>query len=250
MSIDIYEDYKPQDWTLALLYHAYFVMNRESEYNWSPNGSYNPISQSDYENNITWYDSDPKPDYTTDLLPIMDVAFEWLLEHDYIDYDQYKKILFIRMNTALKDTNALAITNAEDIETLQSNVETLESAVSGLSASVVKKKFFKASVAGGSGNVVFYTDSNGDGTGDALYSGLTADDLSLFVDSVSDQYAFPTITVAGDKKSVTVNVKKLSFTSSNFLTTLGGLLSSALTGQNYVNASNGLVVKMIIGIDD
>lgn len=115
---------------------------------------------------------------------------------------------------------------------------------------ITKKKFFKASVAGGAGDVVFYTDTNGDGTGTALYSGLTADDLSCFIDGVSDQYAFPTITVAGNKKSVTVNVKRQNFTTGNVLLNLLGALVTALTGVTYVNAVNGIAVKMIIGIDD
>lgn len=115
---------------------------------------------------------------------------------------------------------------------------------------VTKKKFFNATVSGGAGNVTFYTDTNGDGTGTALYSSLSTADLTCFVDGVSDQYAFPSISVAVDKKSVTVNVKKQNFSSGNVLLNLLGALTSVLTGVTYVNAANSLNVKMIIGIDD
>lgn len=107
-----------------------------------------------------------------------------------------------------------------------------------------KQKFFKASVAGGAGVATFYTDTNGDGTGTALYANLTADMLSFFVDGVADQYAFPTITVAGNKKSVTVLTQKLGFSG---VTILG---INALGTVAYANAANGVAVKMIIGIDD
>lgn len=103
------------------------------------------------------------------------------------------------------------------------------------------KNLLKALVAGGAGNVTFYTDTNGDGTGTAVWPNLTADNVTCFVDSVSDQYAFPTITVASNKKSVTVNVQKQSFS-----TGLAGLLS-VLTAASYVNAANGIAVKMIVG---
>lgn len=117
-------------------------------------------------------------------------------------------------------------------------------------SSVVAQKFFKASVAGGAGNVVFYTDTNGDGSGDAIYSTLTADMLTCVVDGVSDQYAFPTITVDSSKKFVTVNVKRQNFTTGNALLTLLGGLTTLLSGVTYVNAANGVGVKMIVGIDD
>lgn len=103
------------------------------------------------------------------------------------------------------------------------------------------QKFFKANVAGGAGNVTFATV---DASGNALYPNLTADQLSFFVDGVADQYAFPTITVASDKKSVTVNVQKQSFS-----TGLAGLVN-VLIGVSYANAANGIGVKMVIGIDD
>lgn len=158
----------------------------------------------------------------------------------------------------------IAIGNADSVSSVRASIEaaiTAQCAVDVIAPpdefvwlvdtpSTAKQKFFKTNVAGGAGVATFYTDTNGDGTGDALYPSLSADQLSFFVDGVTDQYAFPTITVAGNKKSVTVTAQRQNFTTGNVLLNLLGSLATVVNGVTYVNAANGVGVKMIIGIDD
>lgn len=118
--------------------------------------------------------------------------------------------------------------------------------ITGLALAVVaslKPIIFKSNVSGGSGGVSF---SLVDGSGNALYPNLTADKCTAVIDGVSDQYAFSAPTVSSDKKTVTVTAQRQNFSSGNVLITLLGAITSALTGVTYVNAANGIGVKLIV----
>lgn len=112
---------------------------------------------------------------------------------------------------------------------------------------IKKTGVFSGTVSGGSGNAVIYLDTNGDGSGNAIYPTLTTSKISITFDGVSEPHSPATVTLDGSKKFVTVNVKKYSFSTGNVLLNLLGTLTQALTGVTQVNASNGVSVKVIIG---
>lgn len=120
--------------------------------------------------------------------------------------------------------------------------QTLQDQINNAAA---KRTIFKSTVSGGSGVASF---SLVDGSGNALYSTLTTDQIVPSVDGVADQYAFTSITVSGDKKTVTVTAQRQNFATGNVLTTLLGAVVTAVTGVTYVNAANGIAVKINVSI--
>lgn len=113
------------NWRHALDYHAYNVMNRDTTYHYSPipdEGSIHetgPLSHSFYDNNIDWTDTDPKPDYVQDLLPIMDIALEWLIENNKESFENYTRDYVLNDHTGLMSASNQLATSLQDIADIQ-----------------------------------------------------------------------------------------------------------------------------------
>lgn len=94
-------------------------------------------------------------------------------------------------------------------------------------------------VAGGSGVVRFYTDSNGDGTGTAP-SEIELSTLQAYVVNTSAVYVIGSISVDTNRKYIDITMKALTFA-----TGLAGLLS-VITGASLANAANGTSVNCFV----
>lgn len=158
-----------------------------------------------------------------------------VVEAVYLDVDVHTFPGDTTKRIAAAEAAALAYGNAAGYVVTSADI-------SWQDAALLKKSVYKATVAGGAGVATFYTDSNGDGTGTALHPNLTADLCTGVVDGVSDQYAPQTPVVASDKKSVTVNFKKLT---ASGVTVVGITVVGSLT---YANAANGLVAKLVVDL--
>lgn len=95
-------------------------------------------------------------------------------------------------------------------------------------------KIFSGTVAGGAGDIVFDISSGGD----AQFSEIEG--VVVYTEDVSSDWLFGTRTVAGDLKSVTVNMKRQQFSG---ITVVGiPVLGSVAIN----NAPNGTAAKLIV----
>lgn len=95
------------------------------------------------------------------------------------------------------------------------------------------------SVAGGSGVVRFYIDSNGDGTGTAP-SEVYAGSLQAVVVNSTTVYQISSVSVDTNRKYIDITMRALTFA-----TGLAGLIS-VVTGASLANAANGTVVNCFV----
>lgn len=114
--------------------------------------------------------------------------------------------------------------------------------VNGIKKSNVKELMTSASVL--SGVVSFnLTDSS---TGLAVFSNIYKESVSVWVEDDNDEFEFSGYSVAGDRKSLGININRRSTSSTNALINLLGGVTTFLTGITYVAAPNGTVVYLSI----
>lgn len=114
---------------------------------------------------------------------------------------------------------------------------------------VSNPKFFTDSkmIAGSNGNVVFNLTVDGSTNGVALFpNNIFLSSLNAVVQDAANNYTFGSFAVTNGNRQLTINAKKLAFTSGNVLLNLLGTLTSVLTAQSNQNAANGTVVNLSI----
>lgn len=118
--------------------------------------------------------------------------------------------------------------------------------VNGIQKVTVKEYLASATVS--NGNVVFPLTDDGQllQASQPIFEHVFLHSVNLFVHDSANTYAFGVPVLSVDRKSLTVPIRKLGFTSQNALITLLGGLASFLTGASYSAPANGLTVYLQI----
>lgn len=86
-----------------------------------------------------------------------------------------------------------------------------------------------------------------DGSGNAIIAtGIWKETMNIWIEDGANLYNFSNVTLSVDKKTITVTVKRITFSSSNVLINLLGGVLSALTGVVFASAANGTVVYLSV----
>lgn len=100
--------------------------------------------------------------------------------------------------------------------------------VNGVKKTYVKEYLASVTVSGGT--ATFYLTDDGTSGGNAIFTNVYTESMNMFVQDVTNSYMFGNISVAGNKKSLTVTVNKLG-------TVLIGVIQ-------LISAANGTVVYL------
>jgi hypothetical protein len=118
--------------------------------------------------------------------------------------------------------------------------------VNGIMKSDVVEAHFSG-VTDSNGQKTFYFTDNNASNGNPLFAiGAFPESLAILTPANAESL-IKTFSIAEDGKSITVTVKKQSFTSANVLINLVGGLIGALTGSNYVAAPSVTIYLSIKG---
>lgn len=132
-----FNSYQNMNWQLGLDYLAYHDHNLQRSYDYSVSPGTDFNSESDYNNNVTWNDTEPQPDYTTDILPILPIAFDWLLQQGYISYETIARDLYLYDHLALKSASTEIVSLRNDVDNILAVVGDQQAAISDAPADAV-----------------------------------------------------------------------------------------------------------------